>query len=255
MLPSWTPTAPASCSRKSGSGSSRRLPSSRRKAPRSSPNRTNRAMSTRRASTNTSSAPASPRIWPSSSRRWSAPRRDWLPVRTDCQSRAASRFPTGVWRLCPRLSAPSRSRSGAEAFSSRVGRGTGRLHVQAPHSGRALCTLARSLHPRHDSPTIPQPPDRDTHRLARAGGLQHSRVAGFLEDLAHEPVHAGEAQLDDDRAVGALSHDAAGPARPARPPGGDPYARAARGLHLAGAQPAVDLGGGIDLGTRLELVA
>ncbi len=50
------------------------------------------------------------------------------------------------------------------------------------------------------------------------------------------------------------SDHASGLARPARALGRDPHARAARRRHLAGAQPAVDLGRGIDLGARLELL-
>src|SRR5205085_3163121 len=92
------------------------------------------------------------------------------------------------------------------------------------------------------------------NRLAGVLGLQHGGVAGLLEDLAHEPGDAGEAQLDDQRAVLQLLDDRALLARPARAFGRDPQARAARGGHLAGARPAVDVGGGVDLGARLEVL-
>ena len=92
------------------------------------------------------------------------------------------------------------------------------------------------------------------HRLARVGGLEHGRVAGLLEHLAHEPVAcprsgsstttAPSSQLG--RATRALL------ARPAGALGRDPDARDARGLDLAGARPAVDVGRRVDLGARLE---
>ena len=91
------------------------------------------------------------------------------------------------------------------------------------------------------------PPDG----LAGVLGLEHRGVAGFLEDLAHQPVDAGEAQLDDDRSVASLLHHPARLARPARPLG-ETHTRAARRLHLARAQPAVDLRRGVDLRPRLE---
>ena len=99
---------------------------------------------------------------------------------------------------------------------------------------------------------LPQARHRGADRLARVLGLQHRSVARFLEDLAHEPVDAGEAQLDDDRAVAALLNHAPRLARPARALGGDPHACAARRRHLAGAQPAVDLRRRVHLRARLE---
>ena len=114
-----------------------------------------------------------------------------------------------------------------------------RLPLPAQTPAGTACA-SRSLH------------HRRAHGLARVLGLEHGGVAGFLEDLAHEPVDAGEAQLDDDRAVAALLHDAPRLARPARALGGDEHPCRARGLDLAGAQPAVDLRGRVDLGAGLE---
>src|SRR6202044_1545590 len=54
------------------------------------------------------------------------------------------------------------------------------------------------------------------------------------------------------RAVVPLAGDAALLARPAGPLGRDPDARDTRGADLAGAQPAVDVAGGVDVGARRE---
>ena len=107
------------------------------------------------------------------------------------------------------------------------------------------------------TPAATAPPSRNrptaTRTASRASaGSKHGRVTGFLEDLAHEPVNTREAQLDDDRAVGALAPRPGAARAPSGALGGDPDPRGARGLDLAGAQPAIDLGGGIDLGARLE---
>src|SRR6476619_3840946 len=96
------------------------------------------------------------------------------------------------------------------------------------------------------------------HGLAhsRAGivGLEHGGVSGFPEDLAHEPLHSGEAELHHDGAIASLLDHAPRLARPAGTLRRHPHARAARGLHLARAQPAVDLGGRVHLGSRAELL-
>ena len=46
-----------------------------------------------------------------------------------------------------------------------------------------------------------QLPGRFEHRGAGVLGLEHGRVAGLAQDLAHQPVGARERQLDDQRAV------------------------------------------------------
>ena len=91
-------------------------------------------------------------------------------------------------------------------------------------------------------------------RRARVLGLEHDRVAGLLEHLAHEPVDAGEAELDDHRAVVELGDHGPLLARPPRALGRDPDARAARGGDLAGPRPAVDVGRRIHVRARLEVL-
>src|SRR3954454_19360448 len=56
---------------------------------------------------------------------------------------------------------------------------------------------------------IEQPAGDLVDRLARVLGGEPGAAAPLLEPLAHEPVHAGEAELDDDGAVGQLGHDVA----------------------------------------------
>ena len=87
---------------------------------------------------------------------------------------------------------------------------------------------------------------------ASIGRLEHDRVARLLEHVAHELAHAGEPALDHDRAVLELPGDPALLAGPARPVRRDPDAGALRSRNLAGPRPAVDVGGGVDVGTRLE---
>ena len=72
------------------------------------------------------------------------------------------------------------------------------------------------------------------HGLAGVVGLQHGRVAGLAQDLAHQPLDAGERQLGDQRAVLQLLDDRAPLALPAGALGGDPDARDPRRRHRAG---------------------
>src|SRR3954465_5160422 len=65
-----------------------------------------------------------------------------------------------------------------------------------------------------DAPQLPlsarrhlQAGHRAPYGVARRGRLEPRGVAGLLEHLAHEPVLAGEAQLDDQRAVLEVLHD------------------------------------------------
>ena len=70
---------------------------------------------------------------------------------------------------------------------------------------------------------------RGADRLARVLGLEHDRVAGLLEHLAHEPVDAGEAELDDHRAVARARRRRCAPRAPsARARGRSRRARGAR---------------------------
>src|SRR5438105_7379190 len=110
------------------------------------------------------------------------------------------------------------------------GRGAARFARRTAGAARPRRTVGL-LHARH----------RGADGVARVLRREHGGVARFLEDLAHEPVEAREAELDHDGAVAALVHHAPHLARPPRSLGGDPHAGAARGLDLARAQPAVDL--------------
>src|ERR1039458_9217259 len=110
----------------------------------------------------------------------------------------------------------------------------------------------RFSRPRRHGVGLAQLCHRRAHRFTRVRRLEHRGVTGFLQDLAHQPVCAREAQLDYDRAVAALLHDPPCLPRPARALGKDQYPRRARGLHLAGAQPAIDLRRRIDLRPWLE---
>src|SRR5579863_637655 len=98
----------------------------------------------------------------------------------------------------------------------------------------------------------PEPRRGCEHRLAGVGRLEHRRVAGLLENLAHQPVDTGEAQLNGDRAVIEAPYDASLLARPAGPLWGDPDARDPRRADLAGPRPAVDVSRRVDLRARLE---
>ena len=132
---------------------------------------------------------------------------------------------------------------GSAACSSAVS-----LICVAPAHGRALSARSSSR-----PPAIASAAARTAARASL--GLEHDRVAGLLERLAHEPVDAGEAELDDHRAVLELGDDVALLARPARALGRDPHPSAARGGHLAGPRPAVDVGRRVDVGPRLECSA
>jgi len=75
-------------------------------------------------------------------------------------------------------------------------------------------------------------PSRNRATAARTAsravfGLEHGGVAGFLEDLPHQPVYAGEAQLDDDRAVAPLLDDRLA-SRAQRARSGETHTRALR---------------------------
>src|SRR5204863_4923366 len=91
-------------------------------------------------------------------------------------------------------------------------------------------------------------------RLAGILGLDDRGVAGLLEHLAYEVVRARERELDDDGAVGELLRHRALLARPAGAVGGDPHARDPRGLDLAGARPALEVGARLDLRARRVLL-
>ena len=83
-------------------------------------------------------------------------------------------------------------------------------------------------------------------------GLEHDRVARFFQHIADQIAQAGEPALHHHGAVLELLGHGALLARPAGPLGRDPHPRAARGRDLAGARPAVDIGGGVDVRARLE---
>src|SRR5207248_3295425 len=57
---------------------------------------------------------------------------------------------------------------------------------------------------------------RGTNRRPGVLGLEHDRVACLLEDFAHEPIDAGEPELDDYRAVVEIGDHGPLLARPAR---------------------------------------
>src|ERR1700722_6172184 len=100
-----------------------------------------------------------------------------------------------------------------------------------------------------------QPHDCGAHGVTRVLRLKDCSIAGFLEDLTHEPVDPRKAQLDDYRSVPPLLHNSACLACPARSLRRDPHACSRGRRHLAGAQPAVDLASRINLGAWLELLA
>src|SRR5579875_3716443 len=125
---------------------------------------------------------------------------------------------------------------------------TGRLY----EVGRAIA-IRRDALPRECRPGgFRDRLDRPSYGCARIGGLKHGRIACLFEHLAHEPVDPRQRKLDDHRAVGQLRQHRALLARPPRPFGRDQHTCATGSGHLAGAWPAGDVGGRIDVVSRLE---
>src|SRR3954454_14601004 len=79
------------------------------------------------------------------------------------------------------------------------------------------------------------------HRLTGIGGLQHDRIARFLDDLANEELEALEGDLDDDLAAFELGQHGPLLARPAGLLARDPDPRRARPADATGAGPAADV--------------
>ena len=113
----------------------------------------------------------------------------------------------------PAVAADRRARSRCAAR-----RGTPRPRRRSSGSGRGGSYARIGAAARRS----PRPPARTA--VAGVLGLEHGGVAGLLEDLAHEPVDAREAQLDDDRAVRQLLDRRCAP----RAPSGRARARSTR---------------------------